>query len=107
MLVIRRKAAHTAHQPSNPERFAACHDCGGGRFDAQSDRRKFRRSCLLPVDKPLKLLITALASEPESAPPVACDWIAEFKSPVLPSCRKYTLCPNPQSGAVRNSLGPA
>ena len=47
----------------------------------------------------LKLLITCLASPPW--PLMACT-----RSVALPSCRKNSRCPNPQSGAVRIGSDP-
>jgi hypothetical protein len=66
---------------------------------AQSERKKFSRSCLDCGGKRLKLLITALASDCG----LACARIAWGKSLVRPSCRKKRRCPIPHKGADRNS----
>src|SRR5262249_38049683 len=102
-----------------------------GQPSHHSDRRKSRTACLSATDRPLKLLMTALASDagkpllvivPLSRTRLArlpvtvsevtvaaekCAWIAAIRSLVRPSCRKNIRCPMPHSGVVRNSSGPA
>ena len=65
-----------------------------------NERRKLSRSCCCCALSALYLETTAFASEPE----LECAAIAVARSFVRPSCRKYSLCPRPQRGAVRNSF---
>ena len=77
------------------------------RFFVYSERRKFKSSCFWLGLRLLNWLITRLASEPE----LAWAWMAlsrpPFVGPERPSWRKKMRWPTPQSGAVRNSSGPA
>src|SRR2546422_4010651 len=68
-----------------------------------SERRKLRISCCCDGVRALKAATEPFASEPA----LECVWIACRRSVVLPSCRKKIRWPSPQSGAVRNSSGPA
>src|SRR5262252_1060718 len=69
-----------------------------------SERRKFRRFCCCGALSPLKLSMTAFASDgPNVAfPALLWAWIAAIRSVVRPSWRKKRRCPKPHKGAVRN-----